>query len=229
MGNQNYPCDPFWARNYLDVHFGARNYSDVLFGTRNGQPNVVPHVLVIGHTERIDYVLNFMQSSLGVAVMAIPRDGSPLVEWTQEERLTFFEEAVNVFGKLCLHLPRTKSEPLLNQGDQVGQTVPHTHLHCFMGRDGNLLNWGREGFPRTLSPLPFTGEVPLTGQYNLYHCFNGQRKGEWFLIPRGIAPRKGDNPRRDNLFPILDENGTLLPEWERKRDIFRGRFLVSFG
>ena len=204
-------------------------YYDIPFGTRNGELNVVPSDLVIGHGKLADYVLNFLQSSHGVAVMAIPRDGRPLVEWAEEERTSFLEEALKTFGKLWLHLLRTKSELLLNQGELVGQTIPHPHLHCFMGYDEPLLNWGREGFPPTISPILFTGELPLTGQYNLYHRYDDKRKGEWFLIDRGNEPRKGDNPRRDNLFPILDENGTLLPEWEHKRDVFRERFFISLG
>lgn len=204
-------------------------YYDVPFGTRNGEPNQVPSSLVIGHSSMVDYVLNLLQSPHGVAVMAIPRDGRPLVEWGEQERNAFLEESVNVFAKLWLHLPRTLSELLLNQGVDVGQSVPYPHMHCFMGHDSHLLNWGREGFPPTLSPIPFTGELPLTGQYHLYHRYDDKRRGVWFLIPRGSSPRKGDNPRREALFPILDEKGTLLPEWEKKRDIFRRRFSDSFG
>ncbi|PZM86509.1 MAG: hypothetical protein DLD55_05455 [candidate division SR1 bacterium] len=190
-------------------------YQDVPFGTRNGQPNVIPSALVIAHTERIDYVLNIMQSTLGVAVMAIPRDGRPLVEWTQEERLTFFEEAETGFAQMGIPPEVCYRELLLNQGDQVGQTIPHPHLHLFLGKENFLLNWGREGFLPTISPIPFTGELPLTGQYNLYHRYDDKRKGEWFLIDRGNEPRKGDNPRRDDLFPIIVD-GKLLPEWEEK-------------
>lgn len=205
-----------------------KNYYDVPFGIRDGQPNAVPSDLVIGHGKLADYVLNFLQSSHGVAVMAIPRDGRPLVEWDEEERHRFLEEAVKVFGKLWLHLPRTHSELLLNQGELVGQTIPHTHLHCFMGDEENLLNWGREGFPSTVSPVPFKGEVSLAGQYNLYHLYDDKRQGKWFFIDRGRSPRKEDNPKRENLFPIIVD-GKLLPEWERKILLYRRRFYDSFG
>lgn len=203
-------------------------YHDVQFGIRNGQPNAVPSDLVIGHGKLADYVLNFLQSPHGVAVMAIPRDGRPLREWAEEERTSFLEEALKTFGKLWLHLPRTRSELLLNQGVDVGQSVPYPHMHCFMGYDSHLLNWGREGFPPTISPVPFTGQLPQEGQYHLYHRYDDKRKGEWTLIPRGSSPRKEDNPKRENLFPIIVD-GKLLPEWERKILLYRRRFYDSFG
>ncbi len=219
----------------LTASKGAQNlkimkkiYQDIPFGVRNGEPNAVPAELVIGHGKLADYVLNLFQSSHGMAVMSIPRDGRPLIDWSQEERLAFFDEAVSVFGKLWLHLPRTRSELLLNQGELVGQTIPHPHLHCFCGGQDFILNWGKVGIPSTISPVPFTGELPLTGQYNLYHNFHGEAEGGWLLIDRGSSPRKEDNPRREGVFPIIVD-GTLLPEWERKRNFLRGLFLDFFG
>lgn len=189
-------------------------YQDVPFGTRNGQPNVIPSALVIAHTERIDYVLNIMQSTLGVAVMAIPRDGRPLVEWTQEERLTFFEEAETGFAQMGIPPEVCYRELLLNQGDQVGQTIPHPHLHLFLGKENFLLNWGKDGVSQGLSVCDFTGNVP-TGQYNLYK----RGSEEWKLIPR---PDLNSllNPKREGVFPILVD-GELLPEWEKNVEALR--------
>lgn len=189
-------------------------YYDVPFGTRNGEPNAVPAQLVIAHTERIDYVLNFLQSDLGIAVMAIPRDPRPLIEWSQEKRLAFFEEAERGFTQIGFSPERGFRELLLNQGSLVGQTIPHPHLHLFVGRDNFLLNWGREALPEELLVLHFTGKV-LAGQYNLY------QKGteEWQLIPRPDLNSK-HNPKREDTYPIFMD-GKLLPEWEKKVEALR--------
>ena len=189
---------------------GNKNcYQDVPFGTRNGQPNVIPSALVIAHTERIDYVLNIMQSILGVAVMAIPRDGRSFIEWTQEERLTFFEEAETGFAQMSIPPEECFRELLLNQGYQSGQTIPPPHLHLFLGKENFLLNWGKDGFPQELSVCDFTGNVP-NGQYNLY-----KRGSEaWNLIPR---PDLNSllNPKREGVYPILVD-GKLFPLWQNK-------------
>ncbi len=203
----------------LTASKGAQNlkimkkiYQDIPFGVRNGEPNAVPGSLVIGHGEVADYVLNLMQSH-GIALMAIPRDGRPLAEWSEQDRVFFLEEVQDAF--LRLGLLTEKTELLLNQGELVGQTVPHTHLHCFCGGQDFILNWGKVGIPSTISPVPFTGELPQEGQYNLYK----RGSEEWKLIPRPDLSSLL-NPKREALLPIIVD-GELLPEWERKREELR--------
>lgn len=184
-------------------------YYDVPFGTRNGEPNAVPAQLVIAHSERIDFVVNFLQSDLGIALMAIPRDSRPLIEWSQEERESFFGEVEKGFAQMGIPPEVCFRELLLNQGDQVGQTIPHPHLHLFLGKENFLLNWGKDGVSQGLSVCDFTGNVP-TGQYNLYK----RGSEEWKLIPR---PDLNSllNPKREGVFPILVD-GKLLPLWQNK-------------
>lgn len=177
---------------------------------------VIDPRLVICQTKKISIVLNLFQTRCGLALMAIPRDGRPLVEWSQEKRESFFGEAERGFSQMGFSPEKEFRELLLNQGSLVGQTIPHPHLHCFMGYDEPLLNWGKEGPPSSLSPIPFTGELCSEEQYNLYK----KGTGPWLLVSRGNSPKLEDNPKRGTPYPIIVD-GKLLPEWEEKIESLR--------
>ncbi len=182
---------------------------------------VIDPRLVICQTERLSVVVNLFQSEGGEAYMAIPFDGKSLRDKSPQEILNFLKEADFLFRKLGL--PIHQGEFLINQGNLVGQTVPHLHLHMFLSREegSSVLNWGQEGFPSGVSSFLYEGELP-SGQFNLY------RKGEenWTVVPRGNSPKKEDNPKREGIFPIIvDEQ--LLPEWEEKIEELRQVYHMS--
>ncbi len=185
---------------------------------------VIDQRLVIYQTKEISIVANLFQTRGGIAFMAIPFDGKNLRDRSLSDRISILQKTEEAFKLLGLLGP--SSELLLNQGELVGQTVQHLHIHSFIAdeKDGFLLNWGRDGLPEGVSFFPFTGEVPGEEQFNLYR----KGEGEWLLISRGKAPRKGDNPRRGEVFPIIVD-GKLLSEWERKILLYRKRFSDSFG
>lgn len=195
-------------------------YQSTPFGARMISPE-----LILGKRGTISFVLNLMQSDEGLAVMAIPENPAPLLERSPSERTLFFQEAYQGFSDLWLFdFPFV--EVLANQGDQVGQTIPHTHLHCFVGRENFLLNWGKEGFPEGVSKKTLKDWFfPLEGQYNIYGNAIDSKPPILSVVSHSIY-KKEHCPMRKKDITILDEENSLLPDWKLIRDQLRTHFEV---
>ncbi len=196
-------------------------YQSTPFGARMISPE-----LILGKRGTIGFVLNLMQSDEGLAVMAIPENPAPLLERSPSERTLFFQEAYQGFSDLWLFdFPFV--EVLANQGDQVGQTVPHTHLHCFVGRENFLLNWGKEGFPEGVSKKALKDwSFSVEEQYNIYGNSTDSKPPILYLISHSVY-EKEHCPMRKKDISVLDTEEKLFSDWKLTRDQLRARFYAQ--